>query len=105
MKKLFAAAAVVCSLTLAACGGDVCSGSSKCSADTKPTDAQITACKDLVKDGAKCASQYKSLAECMQSNQVCGSDNKTDGTATAAKCTTQLAAYTTCFTASTDGGT
>ncbi len=96
MKKiLFAAFAA---MSLAACGGDVCSGSSKCSADPTPTDAEVQACKDAIKDGAKCATEYKNLAQCSKDNQVCGSDNKTDGTATAAKCSTQVSAYTTCLT-------
>ena len=95
MKKMILGA--FAAMALVACGGgDPCSAASKCSADPKPTDAEIATCQASTKDGAKCATEYKAVLTCAQSNQTCGSDNKTDGTNTAAKCSTQLAAYVTC---------
>lgn len=100
MKKIIIGA--FAAFTLAACGGgDVCSASSKCSGDPKPTDAEkkaaTDACQAAIKDGAKCAAEYKTLLTCAQSKQKCTSDNKTDNTALVTDCATEIAAYTTCL--------
>ncbi|MBX7096199.1 MAG: hypothetical protein K1X89_00675 [Myxococcaceae bacterium] len=96
MKKIIIGA--FAAFTLAACGGgDVCSASSKCSADPKPTDADKTACQTAIKDGTKCAAEYKAVLTCAQSKQKCTSDNKTDTTALVTDCMTELTAYTTCL--------
>jgi hypothetical protein len=106
VKLLVVSAVAAVALSFAACGGDPCTAKSKCSADPAPTDAQIKACQDAVAE-AKCGSKYKSMVECMQSNQVCTSDNMTDAQATAAKCTTQVSEALACILtgALTDGGT
>ncbi len=110
MKKFLIATAVAASFVLVACGGssDPCSGgpASKCSADpapTKPTDAEIKACQEARKT-AKCVTEGDALGNCIIANQKCGSDNKTDITATLAACSSQTEAYTKCFTASLDAG-
>lgn len=98
MKKLLTAAALASTLFLVGCGSDPCSGSSKCSADPKPTEAEIKACKDAnANTSAKCYSQSKAMADCFRAKQVCTSSNVTDGAATLAACSTEASAYQTCL--------
>jgi hypothetical protein len=79
-------------------GGGVCGGTSKCSADTPPTQSAIDQCNKLAADA--CGSQYVDLGNCAKNQQTCAADNTTDGTATAAaiqaNCGTQATAYATC---------
>lgn len=102
MKNLFLGLAASFVLAqFAACGGSECNRQSKCSADSQPTQADITACEEALKNvdtSAKCYAETKAYSDCLVSNQTCGSDNKTDGVATAAKCTTQAEAVTKCQT-------
>jgi hypothetical protein len=98
MKKLMFAVGASCALFLMGCGGgDVCSTTSKCSAQPKPTQAQIDQCKAATASGVKCASQYTTLANCAASKEVCAADNTTDGAATIAACSTESTAYATCL--------
>lgn len=93
---MFAVATGV-SLFFLGCGGtDVCALSSKCSAQPKPSESTISLCRTATASGAKCASQYTTLANCMSAKEVCAADNTTDGAATLAACSTEYSAYTTC---------
>lgn len=91
---------VVASSFFVGCGGDSCEAKSTCSSDPAPTVEQIASCKSSNRqaDGgvAKCAAESRAYADCAASNRVCGTDNKTDVAATAAKCTSQQSALTTC---------
>lgn len=101
MKKMMLGTVVAVAFALTGCGGSRCDAKSKCSADPVPTAEQIQMCKDGAKlpDGGtpKCTTEANALADCMSANQVCGADNKTDGAATLAKCTSQQMAFNTCF--------
>jgi hypothetical protein len=71
----------------AACGGDPCSAASKCSADPKPTEAEIQACRDAYANtSATCYSEQKAFADCIRAKQVCTAGNKTDGLKTLEAC-------------------
>ncbi|MEW5739270.1 MAG: hypothetical protein AB1938_10115 [Myxococcota bacterium] len=97
MKKLLTAVVLASSMFLVGCGGDPCTAASKCSADPKPTDAQIQACKDAnANTSAKCYSQNKAFADCFRNKQVCTSANVTDAVATLAACSTEAQAVQTC---------
>jgi uncharacterized lipoprotein YehR (DUF1307 family) len=98
MKKILFA--VVCSMALAGCGGDRCSAESKCSADLKSTEMDIAKCRADEKEVTKCKAESNAVFDCAVSNQVCGTDNKTDVTQTgskvAANCKTQAEALLAC---------
>jgi len=103
MKNLLLPSVIALSLLSWACGSsDPCSATSKCSADPvqTSTSAGAAACKAATASGAKCVTEYKAFANCAIDNQKCGSDNKTDGTATtaalAANCVAQATALSTC---------
>lgn len=99
----FAAVGAVCLASAPACsgGGGGCGDKGKCSADPAPTQASIDQCNKL--EGQACGSQLKDYASCASAQQVCASDNTTDGNATAAavaaNCGTQQKAVTDCCTA------
>lgn len=101
MTKYFFLFVAACSFTLVACGsGDPCTATSKCANDPKSTDDQVKACQTAVKAVkdmyTKCTSQIDAAAACNVANQVCGSDGKTDGVATAAKCASETEAVAKC---------
>lgn len=83
-------------VTVIGVGGDLCSRPSKCSADPKPTDADKTACQTAIKDGTKCAAEYRLILACAQAKQKCTSENKTDSTALVNDCSVELTGYTNC---------
>ena len=109
MKKFMIAASIVASFALVACGGggDSCTATSKCSADPKSTEAEIKACQEARKT-AKCVAEGDALTTCALGQQVCGTDNKTDGVKTnegiTKNCATQLAAAVKCALDSADAG-
>ncbi len=84
------------------CGGDACGATSRCTADPKPSDAEIKECRRSIKPGAKCAFEYQTAIECLRAKQVCDADGKTDGPATGAACADELEAIVHCESA--DGG-
>ncbi len=84
-------------VVLGACG-DLCSQQSPCANDTKLTEAQIQECRDLTKDGAKCAKEQKDARQCINDKTTCDGSGKTDGTKLAAACSTQFDALQTCLT-------
>ncbi len=96
--------AALCSLTIA-CGGDPCTAVSKCANDPKRTDAEIKVCQDQVKASKdmykKCTTQIDAQSSCLVNNQQCGADGKSDTTASAAKCTKELADVVTCVASGT----
>ncbi len=97
LKNFSVVAGLLLAVSFAACGSsDPCTGTSKCSADVKLTAEGITACQANFATGAACGEQNKALANCMLNNQVCGADNKTDGLATLAKCTSEGAKLAMC---------
>lgn len=102
MKKIFLSLATigfVSMISFAACGsGDPCTATSSCSADPKPTDAQIKACQDQRAGITKCKTEADAFGDCQVSNRKCTADKTTDGVATLAACKTQFDAYTTCTT-------
>lgn len=93
MRKAFIAVWVVTGLALVGCsGGDPCTAGLKCSADPTPTADQIKTCQDnLNKLSGDCKSASINLANCSRDATVCGSDNKTDATATGNAVTTNCA--------------
>ncbi len=88
-----------------ACSSSACTyKESPCSADPKPTDAEIKAAEDKCKEDektAKCVSEITSYSDCVRSNTVC-TDNKTDliktGAAISTACKDQSAAVQKCQT-------
>ncbi|MFO0727407.1 MAG: hypothetical protein U1E65_26760 [Myxococcota bacterium] len=99
MKKILFGLWAALSLTAVACGsGDICTASSKCSADPARTQMQTDACKAAVA-AAKCSTEYKAAANCAIDNQKCTAANMTDVVATSSACATVNAAYATCLTA------
>ncbi len=88
-------------------GSDQCPASSKCSADPKPTAAEIQTCQDNY-DKAACKPEFNALLPCARTAQTCGSDNKTDSQATndkiTANCQSLVDAYAACITGSMDAG-
>jgi hypothetical protein len=84
-------------LALSACKSDPCKATSKCSADTSPSTAQMSACEASL-SGA-CGSQARDLDDCEDAQQVCGADDKTDLTATTANCASEQAALLACCAA------
>ena len=111
MKKILLGLATVgifSALSFSACGSDPCPSSPKCSADPVPTADAIAACKTAAAV-TTCKTERDAYSSCASGQQVCGTDNKTDGTRTlaniAANCKTQLDAYTKCSTPSVDAGT
>lgn len=92
-----------------ACSSDSCSYvESKCSADPKPTDAEIQAaeqkCKDDKAKATTCVSEAEALATCARDKQVCGADNKTDSTKTADACKAEIDALLKCQLQGGDAG-
>lgn len=99
LKIFTVVAGLALAVSFAACGsGDPCTATSKCSADEKSTDAAIKSCQANFASGVACADQSKALANCIIANQVCGSDNKTDGAASLAKCTSEISKLSACQT-------
>jgi len=103
MKKILLGLATICAISaisFSACGSDACATQSKCSADEKKTDAQIKTCQDNAAKVTTCKSESEAYSSCATGQQVCGTDNKTDGTKTfaniTANCKTQLDAVTKC---------
>jgi hypothetical protein len=96
---------VGCSLFLLACngGGDPCTEPSKCSADPAPNTAQ---CENLFAN--VCGDKWKDFASCQHDHTVCGSDNKTDITATDTavnqSCSNQAVAIVLCCAQHADAG-
>jgi hypothetical protein len=76
--------------------GDPCTVQSRCSADPASTQSRIDACKTATASGAKCATEYTTLINCLIANQKCTSANVTDAEAARASCATQLTAFATC---------
>lgn len=76
---------------------------SKCSADPAPSAADINTCNKYLSD-SKCGGTYATALLCLSNNQICGSDNKTDEDATAAKCKSQIDAVENCDPSIRDGG-
>lgn len=70
---------------LTGCGGFSCDAEGKCSADPKREQADIDSCQKQI-DG-ECGAEFEAVFQCFLDNQVCGDDDKTDSTATFAKCT------------------
>ena len=112
MKKILLGLATVgifSAISFSACGSaDPCSGTPKCSADPVPTAAQIADCK-TAQAVATCKTERDAANNCAAGQQVCGTDNKTDGTKSlanvVANCKTQIDALTKCSTpATTDAG-
>jgi hypothetical protein len=85
-------------LALSACG-DLCSQQSPCANDTKLTEAQIQECRDLTKDGAKCAKEQKDLVQCRNDKTTCDASGKTDGAKLLVDCQAQFDALNGCLTA------
>ncbi len=83
------------------CSNNVCA-TSKCSADPKPTQQQIEQCETQVAD-PNCLKQRMANLACSAEQQVCGSDNRTNASASAANisshCRAEIDAYTACVTA------
>ncbi len=105
MKKILLGLATISAITaisFSACGSDACATQSKCSADTKKTDAEIKTCQDNAAKVTTCKTESDAYSNCTIAQQACGTDNKTDGTKTlaniTANCKTQLDAYTKCTT-------
>jgi hypothetical protein len=112
-KKIGFALAVVVSAFIVNCSDDgepnntainCDSATSKCSMDPMPTTAQRNLCNELLND-SECGSKYAALLLCLSDNQICGSDNKTDEDATAAKCKSQSDALPKSCADKVDGGT
>lgn len=78
------------------CSSSPCDGSSKCSADPKPTDNDKKTCQALLDNEKTCKSELDKYAACQRDKQVCGSDNKTDSAKTAEACKSEAEAYTKC---------
>ena len=110
MKKILlglATIGAISAISFSACGSDPCTAAPKCSADTKPTEAQIKDCQTAAAV-TTCKTERDALTNCYLAQQVCGTDNKTDGTKTlaniTANCKTQIEASTKCSTATVDAG-
>jgi len=67
-------------LGVAGCGGGSCSRGPKCSAEPKPTEADLKTCEEQAKlqMSDPCQGAAQSLADCAYANTVCGADNLTD---------------------------
>jgi hypothetical protein len=98
--------AAIVALVIAACSGDdsssgpaevdtsICNVNSKCPNEPAESDADKKLCADTLK--GKCAASYRTLDTCQKKNEVCASDGKADGNATAEKCRPELDAYLAC---------
>lgn len=75
-----------------------CDFISPCPTDVKKTAAEVTSCKSQLAStmSAPCYNEALTFIGCYQTNTVCGTDGKTDVTATQNKCTTSVNAVLTC---------
>jgi hypothetical protein len=98
-----AAALALAALALAACGSNgggasPCGATSKCSADTPPSQSALNTC--YMGASGPCGSQFDAVGICALAQQICGADNKTNSaaslTAVETNCASELAAYQTC---------
>jgi hypothetical protein len=97
---------VVAALTMLGCGvGELCAGTSRCSADPQASiDSDISFCRGATRAATTCQSEFTGLYQCKRNKQVCDSSNVTDITATLAGCSSEYAAWTSCRLAPNDGG-
>ncbi|MEO8875562.1 MAG: hypothetical protein ABI461_08250 [Polyangiaceae bacterium] len=77
-------------------------GSKACSADAPVAQSDADTCVKE-KNDATCGAKYTALLECAGKNSKCGADNKSDSSAFASACATELSDYTKCKTPATTG--
>lgn len=80
-----------------------CDFVSPCLNDPKKTAADVSSCKSQLAStaGAACYNEALAYVGCFDNGIVCGTDGKTDATATQNKCTTQANAVVSCCQANT----
>ena len=71
-------------------GGFSCGAKSACANDPARTQSDIDKCNTQLTD-PNCGAKYQALDQCTATNQKCGADGKTDGTATLQPCAQQFA--------------
>jgi hypothetical protein len=99
IRNLMLGAIAIASLGLTACGGGFsCSDKGKCSKDSAPSDAQISACTKQI-SSPKCGDKAKAFGQCAKDNEQCGADGTPDGAATLSHCSTQFGDYQACCSA------
>jgi hypothetical protein len=98
---------VVTALAMVGCGaGELCAGTSKCSADSAAAIASDTSfCRSATRADTNCQTEFTALYACKRNKQVCDSSNATDLTATLAGCSSEYATWTSCRLPRSDAGT
>lgn len=85
--------ALLTTLGLVACGGDICNRNSPCPNDTPPTMAERDQCRATLQANASsaCYNEVVAYANCRADNVVCGGDGRTDPTLTETRVTNNCA--------------
>jgi hypothetical protein len=100
---------LIVAMPIVACSSDdtapvpECSAGSSCKNQPAKSADELKACNQAKAD-SRCSGYYNNLLTCLQKNETCGADGKTDFAATDAKCGAARQSWHDCLQVPVDAG-